>query len=148
MILLRLPSAIIRPMEVPSKFRGLKWLTIIVGLYAVVWLSLEGAVAQVIALAVGAAVLAAGYLTQRLIGGRELSLGQWLLFAGALGAFMGLACGLLALTLMAIKTGLHGHGPEFTALQIEWLVGQIPLWTLSGVIAGLGLGLLTFTFRR
>ncbi|UCG22772.1 MAG: hypothetical protein JSW55_11365 [Chloroflexota bacterium] len=135
-------------MEVPPKIRGLKWLTIIVGLYGVVWLSLEGAIGQVIVLALGLALLGAGYVTQRLIGGRELPLGHWLLFAGALGAITGLACGLLVLALMAIKTGLHGHGPEFTASQIEWAVGQIPLWMLSGTIAGLGLGLLALAFRR
>ena len=123
-------------MEIPPKIRGLKWLTIIVGLYAIVWLSLEGAVAQVIALAVGLALLGAGYLTQRLMGGRELTVSQWLLFAGSLGAITGLTCGLLVLALMAIKTGLHGHGPEFTASQIERAVAQIPLWTLSGLIAG------------
>ena len=135
-------------MEVPPKFRGLKWLTIVVGVYAVVWLSLEGAIGQVILLAVGLALLGAGYLAQRLVGGRELSVSQWLLFAGALGAMAGLTCGLLVLALMAIKTGLHGHGPEFTVSQIERAVAQVPLWTLSGIIAGLGLGLLVLAFRR
>lgn len=135
-------------MEVPEKIRGLKWLTIIVGLYAVVWLSLEGAPGQVIALAVGLAMLAAGYLTQRLLGGRELTVSQWLLFAGSLGAATGLACALLTLFLMAIKTGLHGHGPEFTTSQIEWVVGQIPLWTVTGTIAGLGVGLLVLAMKK
>lgn len=135
-------------MEVPEKIRGLKWLTILVGLYAVVWLSLEGAPGQVIALAVGLAMLGAGYLTQRLLGGRELAASQWLLFAGALGAATGLAGALLTLVLIAIKTGLHGHGPEFTTSQIEWIVGQIPLWTVTGTIAGLGVGLLVLAMRR
>jgi hypothetical protein len=61
---------------------------------------------------------------------------------------MGLGCALLGLALMAIKTGLHGHGPEFTAAEIEWLVGQIPVWTAAGVPAGLGLGMLILAFRR
>ena len=135
-------------MAVPQRIPGLKWLTVIVGLYGVVWLSLEGAVGQVMLLAAGLALLGAGYVTQRLLGGKVLAPGRWLLFSAALGALLGLANGLLALILMAVKTGLHGHGPEFTAVEIEWVISQIPLWSLAGLIAGLGLGLLALAFSR
>ena len=135
-------------MAVPQRIPGLKWLTVIVGLYGLVWLSLEGAVGQVILLAVGIGLLGAGYATQRLLGGKELAPSRWLLLSAALGALLGLGIGLLVLILMAIKTGLHGHGPEFTAAEIEWTISQIPLWTLAGLIAGLGLGLLALAFTR
>lgn len=135
-------------MKVPPHIPGLKWLTVIVGLYAVAWLSLEGALIQILPLALGLALLGAGYLARRMLGGRELSPGWWLLVSSGLGATTGFACGLLALALMAIKTGLHGHGPEFTAAEIEWVVSQIPLWTLSGMVAGLGLGLLAMSLGR
>jgi hypothetical protein len=135
-------------MALPQRIPGLKWLTAIVGLYGVVWLSLEGAVGQVMLLATGLALLGAGYMTQRLLGGKLLDPSRWLLFSAALGALLGLGNGLLALILMAVKTGLHGHGPEFTAAEIEWLVSQIPLWILAGLIAGLGLGLLAMAFSR
>lgn len=135
-------------MKVPLQIPGLKWLTVIVGLYAVVWLSLEGALVQVLMLSLGLALLGAGYLTRRLLGGRELSTGWWLLISSGVGAMTGFACGLLALALMAVKTGLHGHGPEFTAAEIEWVVSQIPLWTSAGMVAGLGLGLLVMSVGR
>jgi len=143
-----LASVIIAPMRIPPKLPGLKWLTVIVGLWAVVWISLEGSLWQIILLAVSLVLLAAGYLMQRLLGGRGLTQGRWLLFCGALGAAMGLASAVLALLLMAIKTGLHGHGPEFTAAEIEWIVGQIPLWTMTGIIAALGLGIMALAFQR
>ena len=135
-------------MKLPPRIPGLKLLTVIAGLFAVLWISLEGALWQVVLLAVALALLSAGYITQRLLGGREISSSRWLLLCGALGASIGLGCGLLVLVLMAIKTGLHGHGPEFTPAEIEWVVSQIPLWTLAGLIAALGLGLLALAFTR
>jgi hypothetical protein len=135
-------------MAIPQKIPGLKWLTVIVGLYGLGWLSLEGAIGQVIPLAVGIGLLGAGYATQRLLGGRELIPSRWLLFCAAMGALLGLGCGLLVLILMTVKTGLHGHGPEFTTAEIQWTISQLPLWTLAGLIGGLGLGLLALAFAR
>jgi hypothetical protein len=135
-------------MAIPRSIPGLKWLTVMVGFYGVVWLSLEGAISQVILLAAGLMLLSAGYMTQRLLGGRELAPGQWLLFSAVLWGLVGLGLGLLALVLMAIKTGLHGHGPEFPPSEIDSLISQIPLWTSAGLMAGLGFGLLALAFAR
>jgi hypothetical protein len=41
---------------------------------------------------------------------------------------------------MAVKTGLHAHGPEFTPAEINWVLQQTPIWTAAGLLAGLGLG--------
>jgi hypothetical protein len=58
---------------------------------------------------------------------------------------MGLVAGPMMLIFMSLKTGLHAHGPEFTAAQITWVLRQIPLWSLAGLSAGIGFGLLSKT---
>ena len=134
-------------MLIPSRIPGLRLFSILVAIYAVVWISLEGARQQVILLAVVFMLVIAGYLVQRILGGNRLSARHWVLYSAGLGLFIGLGSAFLTLILMAVKTGLHGHGPEFTQAEIEWVIGQIPLWTLAGLIAGVGLGLLTTGFR-
>jgi hypothetical protein len=141
-------SAIMRPMSVPARIPGKRWLTIIVGLYGLLWISLEGALWQVILLSAGLTVLGALYLVQRLLGGRLVPAGRWLLLCAGLLGVVGLSCALLALALMAVKTGLHGHGPEFTRSEIEWLVRQIPLWGTAGILAGTGLGLISLASQH
>jgi hypothetical protein len=63
------------------------------------------------------------------------------------GFLFGLGCGLMTLLLMVLKTGLHGHGPEFSPAEINWVWGQIPLWGLVGLLGGLGLGMITVTIK-
>jgi hypothetical protein len=82
------------------------------------------------------------HLLQRALGGRRLSLSAWLTAAAAAGLALGAGSVLLTLFLMALKTGLHAHGPEFTTAQIAWVWNQLPLWSLAGLLAGGGLGLL------
>jgi hypothetical protein len=137
-----------RPMDFPAKLRGLKWLAAVVGLYGFIWIGLEGAIWQALLLAVGLVLSGELYLLERQLGGRHISGRRWLLYCALLGCFSGLACAILALALMAIKTGLHGHGPEFSAAEIEWLLAQIPLWMVSAMIAALGLGTLAMAFQR
>lgn len=139
---------IMRPMKIPTKIPGVRWLTAIVGLYSLIWISLEGALWQVILLALGLGLLCAFYVLQRLLGGHRISAGRWMAFCAGLGGAGGLACALLTLALMVIKTGLHGHGPEFTPAEIEWLLRQMPLWSIAGGLAGLGLGMLGLAYRH
>ncbi len=58
------------------------------------------------------------------------------------GLLFGLGSVFLTLFFMAMKTGLHAHGPEFTSFEINWVLQQAPIWAAAGVVAGLGLGLL------
>ena len=97
---------------------------------------------QTILLAILSGVVILGHLTNKVLSGRRMSFVMWLLLSAALGALLGLGSALLTLLFMAVKTGLHAHGPEFSALEINWVVQQSPLWIAAGLLGGLGLGLL------
>lgn len=129
-------------MHIPPSLPGLKLLTIILFLYGMIWIALEGALGRVLPLAVLATLVGIGRLWQRFLAGQTLTRPRWLLLVASSGLAAGLGSGLLSLLFMALKTGLHAHGPEFTAEQIAWVVGRIPYWTLGGLLAGLGIGLL------
>lgn len=137
-----------RPMRIPERIPGLKLLTFLLALYAVVWIALEGNLVRVLLLALGITVTGLGHGIQRLGAGRTLSRPEWLLLGGLFGLLLGSGSALLALLLMALKTGLHAHGPEFSQAQINWVLGQFPWWAAGGLLAGLGLALLTLAFYR
>lgn len=133
-------------MRIPPTIPGLRIFAVLVGLYAVAWIGFEGELGRLLLLAVGISLVVSGYAVQRFLGGRTLSRTRWLLFSAGMGFLLALAAGLLAIPLAAVKTGLHTHGPEFSAEQLDWLLGQIPLWAVAGALAGLGLGLLAVNY--
>ena len=135
-------------MHIPQKIPGLRLATVLLALYAVVWIGLEGTLWRVILLAVGVTLVAAGYMAQRFLGDRELTIAQWLLVSAVAGLFISFSSALLSLVFMAIKTGLHAHGPEFTADEIGWVMQQLSLWGLVGLLAGLGFGILLLGLNR
>ena len=126
---------------------GLKVATLLLALYAVAWIALEGDLLRVVALAVGVTLVLVGHGVQRTMGGRRLSLPAWLALSAALGLAGGAGSGALALLFMALKTGLHAHGPEFTPMEIEWLASRITWWGAGGFFGGLGIGLLLVGLR-
>jgi len=130
-------------MQIPERIPGLKAATILLGLYAAAWITLEGALSQVIVLAAAVAVVTTGHLLQKYLGGHRLPAGRWLALTAAAGFSIGLATGVLTVVFMALTTGLHAHGPEFTPAEIAWVFRQIPLWTVAGLLLGLGLGSLS-----
>jgi hypothetical protein len=130
-------------MYVPPKIPGLRIATVLVALYAVVWISLEGNMGRLLLLAAGLSLIGVGYAVQRLLGGRTLSKRRWIITSAGIGFLVALSTGLLALLLTALKTGLHSHGREFSGEQVDWLFRQIVIWASAGALAGLGLGLLT-----
>jgi hypothetical protein len=111
-------------------------------LLALVWLGVERALVSGLALSCGAACLVAGRLLEKGLGGRRLSHLRWWVLCGGIGAGIGLSTPLLALSLMAIKTGLHGHGPEMSPAELHWIWSQTPWWAVAGSLAGLGVCLL------
>ncbi len=132
----------VNSMQIPHKLPGLKWLTAVVGVYGVIWIGLEGGLWRSVLLAVGVTAVSLLYLLQKYLGGRVLPMGKWLGVTAVSGLLLGLGSSLLTLLLMAVKTGLHGHGPEFSLAEIEWVINQIPLWTAVGLLIGLGIGMI------
>lgn len=120
----------------------LRTATLLWGVYALVWLSLEGNVVADGLLAGWGLALLALWAAARRWGGRSVSAGQVAALGAAVGLAWGVALGPAVLLLMAVKTGLHAHGPEYSAAQIAAVVGQWPLWIGAGTLAGAGLGLL------
>lgn len=60
--------------------------------------------------------------------------------------FVGFGAGVIlapiAVFLMAVKTGIHGHGsPDFTIAQIQAVLAKTPYFMLAGALLGLGSGL-------
>jgi hypothetical protein len=57
------------------------------------------------------------------------------------GAGAGLAIAPVAIFLMALKSGIHGHGtPDFTVAQMQQILYRTPFFALSGLLIGLGSG--------
>lgn len=129
-------------MTIPSRFSGLRLASILLAGYALVWIGLEGDLRRVTLLAVWTTAVAAISLIQRLLGGRHLALPVWLATAAVAGLLAGAGAALLTLFLMAVKTGLHAHGPEFGPAEVAAVWAQLPLWSLVGLLLGLGMGLL------
>jgi hypothetical protein len=130
-------------MKIPAKIPGLQLATALLALYAAVWISLEGALWQVMVMGVGVTAVALLHFLQKQFGGQLLSLWKWLGLTTSLGLLLGLGSSLLTLVFMAVKTGLHAHGPEFTLQEIQWVGQQLPLWAAAGLLIGLGMGMLT-----
>ena len=117
-------------------------ITAVYALYALVWISLEGGLINTLIMGVGGTAVSGAYLARRVVAKRPLALWRWLAGTAVLGLLFGLGCGLLTLFFMAVKTGLHAHGPEFTPIEIAWVWQRTPLWAFVGLLAGLGLGML------
>jgi len=128
-------------MILPRQIPYLRLLVLLWGAYAAVWLSLEGAPGRDLLLATWGVTLLALAGGARVVGGRRLSAGQVVALAGAVGLAAGAAVVPATLAAMALKTGLHAHGPEYSAAQIAAVWAQWPLWLVAGGVAGVGLGL-------
>lgn len=125
----------------PEKIPYLRPFTILLGLAVFVWMALEGNLTYSLIMALWSVLVGWGHLLQRFLGGRTMRLWRFLLTMVATGLAGGLIANLAVLTFMAIKTGLHGHGPEFSDYEVIWVIGQMPLWLVVGTLLGLGLGL-------
>ncbi len=60
-----------------------------------------------------------------------------------IGGGSGFLVALLAILLMAIKTGIHGHAmPDFTVEHMQSVLSRMPYFIVGGVLVGAGSGLL------
>lgn len=126
------------PRTIPN-FRLVLGLTLA---YGFLWMALEGELWRDLVLAAAVTLLVAGYAMTRILGGRTLSVRRFVLLAVAAGLVAGVALPLVILFLMALKMGIHAHGPEYATREIVWVWRQLPLWSMVGGLVGLGLGLL------
>lgn len=135
-------------MRIPSRFPGLRLATLLLVVAGVVWIALEGELARDLGLGMATTVLLLAHLAERTLGGSALSPVRWFFVLALLGLACGVGSVLLTLGLMILKTGLHAHGPEFTAREVAWLVGNLPAWAGVGLLAGAGLALITLAILR
>jgi hypothetical protein len=128
--------------------RRFKLAVVIVGLFTVVWMVSEGDLLCDVVLAASLLLVGLMAIARRWPWIRALSPGKTVALGavGGLGYGMGLV--LLSLFLMAVKTGLHAHGPEYTVYELVWVWNQLPLWAVAGSLVGLGIGLLAVAGRR
>jgi hypothetical protein len=129
-------------MQIPDRVPGLKWLVIFWAVAAVIWSVLEGDFERVRLFGFLTTLTSLGYLFQRFMAGRTFSAVGGLLTMGLWGLALGVGTTLMTLFMMVLKTGLHAHGPEFSMAEITAVWEQIPLWSLVGLLIGLGAGLL------
>lgn len=115
---------------------------------ASIWIAPEGNLTLDLALSAVAILVLLAHLVERGAGGRRLAPRHWLLLLAALGIIAGAGTAVLALLLMVVKTGLHAHGPEYTAAELAWVAESIPLWAAAGLLAGSGLGLVSLAVAR
>jgi hypothetical protein len=141
-------SVIIAVMEFPSTIRGLRMLALVSGIYGIIWITSEGQLYRAVIMAFLITSLGTGYLIQRFLSGRVLPAKGWILTMAGLGALFGVSVAILTLVFMAVKTGLHSHGPEFTQEEVSWTIRQIPLWGVAGLVGGLGLGLISASLKK
>jgi hypothetical protein len=124
---------------------GLLWFRLAVlawGLLVLFWLPFEDLDQRwVIAFAAALCLLAAArfLLPSRTAG--QVSQPWWT--APLIGALAGACVAPLAVLLMWIKTGLHGHtSPDFTFDQVISILFRAPYWAAGGLLVGLGYALL------
>jgi hypothetical protein len=111
-------------------------------------MALEGSLVRDLLLAALALAVGMAYFGKRSFGGRTLPVGRAVAFSAAAGLTYGIGLALLTLLLMALKTGLHAHGPEYAAREIVWVWSQLPTWGGAGALTGLGLGLLAVAHAK
>lgn len=129
--------------RVRKQLSWVKRITVVWAVYGVAWISLEGLLWRVVVMGVSTTTVVLLHLLQRTIAARPLALRAWLGTTAVFGLLWGSGSVVFTLLAMAFKTGLHAHGPEFTVAEISWVVAQLPLWSLVGLLGGLAIGLLT-----
>lgn len=128
-------------MNIPSRIPGYRILLSLFGVYAAIWIALEGHLVQVVALGLFAAFMIMLALIQRFWGGKALTIRRWLFLCMLSGLWLGVGSLLLTLLFMTLKSGLHSHGWEYSLTETEWVFRQFPLWSVGGLFLGFGVGL-------
>ena len=136
-------------MSSPTGTKGKFWLRIsglILGTGVLVWLPVEER-SELGVLVISGAICtwsAVWLLIKPFLNEKQLIMRHILVGTGA-----GLILAPLAILLMALKSGIHGHGmPDFTVSQMQDILSRIPYFVLSGFLVGVGSGLWRLAMRE
>ena len=135
-------------MKALEKVHPLKVGLILLAACGLAWISLEGDPRWSSIMALITLLVGIGYLVKKLVRGRTINGIGWIVLLAGCGLVIGLLFGPTTLFYMALKTGLHGHGAEFTRAEMLWFIDRIILWAVSGLLAGAGLGFLISAFKQ
>ena len=129
--------------------RGRVWLrltALILGFGILIWLPVEDQSELGVLIASGA--ICTWFATRLLITAPQENR-QLILRHALVGSGSGLLLAPIAIILMAVKSGIHGHGtPDFSVDQMQSVISRIPFFVLSGFLIGLGSGVFRLAKRN
>jgi hypothetical protein len=131
-------------LTVPPYPRRLSLLTLLYGIFALVWLSAEDSVWLVTVLGFLLSLLSAAHAIFRL-SGRRFDARLWIPAAAIVGALVGAGTVVATVVLMLLKTSVHSHlFPDYPFPLISGIVERLLPWIAAGALAGLALALLVY----
>lgn len=111
----------------------LRMASIFLGLILLLWLPFED---TSVFLAIAFTVAITGLITIYYLNKYRKAANHWW-FYPLIGLLAGMAITPLALLLMSIKSGIHGHGfPDYTPMQVVLILQLTPVWILAGFMIG------------
>ncbi|MEP7286287.1 MAG: hypothetical protein ABI947_11020 [Chloroflexota bacterium] len=137
--------------KLPTSPKRLSLITLLYGISAFLWLSIEDTGWLVVVFGIGLALLTIvhGLFRLSITGKRTLPTWMWLPTAAAIGALAGVGSIAATLLLMLMKISLHGHlYPDYTFPLLSGLAARLPAWALAGLLIGLAVGLAFYGRRR
>ena len=136
-------------MNNPPKARGRVWFrltALLLGFGILIWLPVEDQSELGVLIASGAICT---WIAARLLITPPQEDRQLILRHALVGGGSGLILAPMAIILMAVKSGIHGHGtPDFSVGQIQSVLSRIPFFVLSGFLLGLGSGIFRLAKRN
>lgn len=126
--------------ELKNSRRRLKLGALLLGIVILIWIPIEESNEAGVLVLSG---LLSAWVGIWLLQGTHKTKLRTIIKYSIVGGGAGLLMGMVAILLMAIKTGIHGHGtPDYTPEQILEIISRIPFFVLGGVLIGVGGSLL------
>jgi hypothetical protein len=132
-----------KPAEINRSRTRLRTSGLLLGIVVLIWLPIEESSALgMLVVAVLICTWAGIWLLLKTDSYKEHGIIRHMLIGGGAGFLVAP----LAILLMAIKTGIHGHGvPDFTIEQMQAVLSRMPYFIFGGLLVGAGIGLLRAT---
>lgn len=138
-------------MYFPTRGRRLRSMLILCGVAVFVWSSPEDQhILPAVLLGTAAALLSVGWygLSPRWFGGKTLTPAQSILTLALLGATSGLSASVWTALLMLFKNFRHAHiYPDYPLGMIGAILSRAPVWSLAGMLIGIGVVLMVMVSR-